>query len=57
MYSTAMIIFASADLTNALRSVAFGKNGMPEAKREPKNLDGFDEFRKLYEQTAIKSGE
>lgn len=57
MYSTAMISFASADLTNALRSVAFGKNGMPEAKREPKNLAGFDEFRKLYEQTAIKSGE
>ena len=56
MYSTAMIMFASADLTNALRSVAFGKNGMPEAKREPKNLDGFDEFRKLYDQTAIKSG-
>ena len=57
MYSTAMIMFASADLTNALRSVAFGKNGMPEVKREPKNLAGFDEFRKLYIQTAIKSGE
>ena len=57
MYSTAMIMFASAELTNALRSVAFGKNGMPEEKREPKNLAGFDEFRKLYIQTAIKSGE
>ena len=57
MYSTALIMFASADLTNALRAVAFGKNGMPEAKRDPKNLDGFDEFRKLYEQTAIKTGE
>ncbi|MGI9055131.1 MAG: hypothetical protein ACR2F2_04940 [Pyrinomonadaceae bacterium] len=57
MYSTAMISFASADLTNALRSVAFEKNGMPEAKREPKNLVGFDEFRKSYEQTAIKSAE
>jgi tetratricopeptide (TPR) repeat protein len=57
MYSTAMIGFASADLTNALRSVAFGKNGMPEDKRQPKNLNGFDEFRKLYEETAIKSAE
>ena len=57
MYSTALIMFASADLTNALRAVAFGKNGMPEAKRDPKNLNGFDEFRKLYEQTAIKSAE
>ena len=57
MYSTALISFASADLTNALRSVAFEKNGMPEAKREPKNLIGFAEFRKSYEQTAIKSAE
>ncbi len=57
MYSTAMISFASADLTNSLRAVAFGKNGMPEEKREPKNLTGFEDFRKLYEQTAIKSGE
>ncbi|CAN5741165.1 hypothetical protein BH20ACI4_BH20ACI4_26210 [soil metagenome] len=57
MYSTAMISFASAELTNALRIVAFGKNGMPEAKRQPKNLAGFDGFRNLYEQTAIKSAE
>lgn len=57
MYSAAMVSFASAELTNALRSVAFGKNGMPEEKREPKNLDGYEEFRKLYEETAIKSGE
>lgn len=57
MYSTAMISFASADLTNALRSVAFDKNGMPEAKRTPKNLAGFDDFRKNYEETAIKTGE
>ena len=57
MYSTAMISFASAELTNALRIVAFGKNGMPETKRQPKNLAGFDEFRKMYEQIAIKSGE
>ena len=57
MYSTAMISFASAELTNALRAVAFGKNGMPEEKREPKNLNGFEEFRKKYVETAIKSGE
>jgi tetratricopeptide (TPR) repeat protein len=57
MYSAAMISFASADLTNALRSVAFGKNGMPEDKREPKNLVGYEDFRKTYEETAIKSGE
>jgi tetratricopeptide (TPR) repeat protein len=57
MYSTAMVSFASAELTNALRAVAFGKNGMPEAKREPKNLVGSEEFRNLYEQTAIKSAE
>ncbi len=57
MYSTAMISFASAELTNALRSVAFGKNGMPEAKREPKNLAGFEDFKRKYAETAIKSGE
>ena len=57
MYSTAMISFASAELTNSLRAVAFGKNGLPDAKREPKNLNGFDEFVKIYEQTAIKSAE
>ena len=56
MYSTAMISFASADLTNSLRSVAFEKNGMPEEKRQPKNLEGFLDFKKVYEQTAIKSG-
>lgn len=57
MYAAAMISFASADLTNSLRAVAFDKNGMPEEKREPKNLKGFEEFRKIYEETAIKSGE
>lgn len=57
MYSTAMISFASADLTNSLRKVAFDKNGMPEAKREPKNLRGFEDFRKNYEATAIRLGE
>lgn len=57
MYSTAMISFASADLTNSLRAVAFGKNGMPEAKRDPKNLKGFEDFRKNYEATAIKLGD
>lgn len=56
MYSTAMISFASANLTNSLRSVAFGKNGIPEEKREPKNLAGFDEFKKNYAETAVKSG-
>lgn len=54
MYSTTMISFGSADLTNALRKVAFEKNGMPEAKRSPKNLSGFDDFRKTYFSTAIK---
>ena len=57
MYGTTMISFASADLTNSLRAVAFEKSGMPEAKREPKNLAGFDDFRKFYEQTAIKFAE
>lgn len=56
MYSTTLISFASADLTNSLRIVAFDKNGMPEAKREPKNLKGFEDFRKNYEATAIKLG-
>lgn len=56
MYSTAMISFGSAQLTNSLRAVAFGKNGMPEEKREPKNLNGFDEFKKIYAETAVKSG-
>jgi tetratricopeptide (TPR) repeat protein len=54
MYSTAMISFGSADLTNSLRKVAFEKNGMPEAQRDPKNLIGFEDFRKTYLATAIK---
>lgn len=57
MYGTALISFASADLTNSLRRVAFDKNGMPEAKRDPKNLRGFEDFRKSFVETAIKSGE
>lgn len=57
MYGTALISFASADLTNSLRKVAFEKNGMPEAKRDPKNLKGFEDFRKSFVETAIKSGE
>lgn len=56
MYAAALISYASADLTNALRAAAFEKNGMPEARREPKNLAGFDEFRKTYEQTALDAG-
>jgi tetratricopeptide (TPR) repeat protein len=54
MYSTTMIMFASADLTNSLRKVAFEKNGMPEAGRDPKNLSGFEDFRKTYLATALK---
>ena len=56
MYSSALVSFASADLANSLRSVAFEKNGMSEAKRQPKNLIGFAEFRKNYEETAINAG-
>lgn len=54
MYSTTMISFASADLTNSLRKVAFEKNGVPEAERDPKNLSGFEDFRKNYLATALK---
>jgi tetratricopeptide (TPR) repeat protein len=57
MYATALISCASADLTEALRAVAFEKNGRPEKDRVPKNLAGYDEFRRSYEETAIKAGE
>ena len=55
MYGATLISLASADLTNSLRTVAFEKAGMTAAKREPKNLNGFDEFRKNYEQTALEA--
>jgi len=57
MYETAAVSFGSANLVNALRIVAFDKNGMPEAKRDPKNLAGFDNFVKDYEQSSLKLAE
>lgn len=56
MYGTAIISFASADLVNSLRAVATEKNGLPAAKRNPKNLNGYEEFKKKYEETAVKAG-
>lgn len=55
-YGIAMISFASADLVNALRAVSTEKNGLAAAKRNPKNLNGYAEFKKLYEETAVKAG-
>lgn len=55
-YGIAMISFASADLVNSLRAVATEKNGLPAIKRNPKNLNGYAEFKKLYEETAVKAG-
>lgn len=55
MYGATLISFASADLTNSLRAAAFEKAGITAARREPKNLIGFDEFRKNYEQTALEA--
>ncbi len=55
MYGATLISFASADLTNSLRTVAFEKAVITAAKREPKNLIVFDEFRKNYEQTALEA--
>lgn len=54
MYSATMALFGSADLTNSLRKVAFEKNGMPEANRDPKNLEGFESLQKNYLATALK---
>lgn len=56
MYGTALMSFASADLVNALRAVATEKNGLPAIKRNPKNLNGYTEFKKLYEEVAVKAG-
>ncbi|HQU84851.1 MAG TPA: tetratricopeptide repeat protein [Pyrinomonadaceae bacterium] len=56
MYGTAMLALASADLVNSLRAVATEKNGLPAAKRNPKNLNGYAEFSKIYEETAVKAG-
>lgn len=56
MYGTALMSFASADLVNALRAVATEKNGLPTIKRNPKNLNGYAEFKKVYEETAVKAG-
>ncbi len=57
MYETALVSMASAELVNALRAVATEKNGLPAVKRNPKNLNGFAEFMKIFEQTAIRSAE
>lgn len=54
MYSTALVGFGSGDLVNSLRAVATEKNGLPAIKRNPKNLNGYAEFRKAYEETAVK---
>lgn len=56
MFEASLVSYASADMVNSLRAVAFGKNGMPAAKRNPVNLDGFDEMRTAYRETAIAAG-
>lgn len=56
MYGTALVSFGSADLVNALRAVATERNGLPAIKRNPKNLNGHAEFKKLYEEIAVKAG-
>lgn len=56
MYGASLISYASADMVNSLRAVAFEKNGMPAAKRKPVNLGNFDEMRTAYRETAIAAG-
>lgn len=57
IYSTVLINFAMADMVNALRNVAFDKAGFTANKRETKNLNGFEAFRKDYEKTALEAAE
>ena len=56
MYGASLISYASADLVNSLRSTAFEKNGMPAAKRAPKNLKDYDEMVRAYKETSIQTG-
>lgn len=55
MYSTSLISFASADLANSLRIVAFEKNGMPEAKRKPAHLEGYEIMMDRYRGALVKA--
>ncbi len=57
MYSATLISLATAEMVNALRAAALEKAGIPANKREPKNLGGFEEFRKNYENTALEAAE
>jgi tetratricopeptide (TPR) repeat protein len=56
MFGVSMISYATADLVNSLRATAFEKNGMPAAKRDPKNLKDYDEMVRAYKETAIQAG-
>jgi tetratricopeptide (TPR) repeat protein len=56
MFGASLISYASADMVNSLRAVAFEKNGMPAAKRKPVNLGDFDEMRRAYRETSIEAG-
>jgi tetratricopeptide (TPR) repeat protein len=56
MFGASLISYASADMVNSLRAVAFEKNGMPAAKRKPVNLGNFDEMRTAYCETSIQAG-
>lgn len=56
MFGVSLVSYASADLVNSLRATAFEKNGMPASKRNPVNLDNFDEMRTVYRETSIEAG-
>lgn len=56
MYGASLISYASADMVNSLRAVAFEKNGMPAAKRVPADLEHYREMTTAYRETSIDAG-
>lgn len=55
MYSASLVSYASADLADSLRAVAFEKNGMPAAKRNPAHLEGYEVMMDQYRGALVKA--
>lgn len=53
MYSASIVSYASAELADSLRTVAFEKNGMPAAK--PQHLEGFEVMMDQYRGALVKA--
>lgn len=56
MLGTSLASYGSADLVNSLRGVAFDRNGMPAAVRNPRNIPGYEEMLVSYREVSIQTG-